>query len=50
MIFYIATQLRGIAGPMQIPELVPGKSSKPQYGLAHNLGLGMREWNMIASD
>lgn len=35
-------QLRGWAGPMQIPDLVPpkDKAAKEEYGLCHNLGLG----------
>ncbi|KAL9937233.1 hypothetical protein V8E36_003647 [Tilletia maclaganii] len=32
MIFYIVTQLRGEAGPMQVPNV--------NYGLTHNIGLG----------
>lgn len=36
-------QLRGWAGPMQVPELVPPtgkKADKEVYGMCHNLGLG----------
>ncbi|KAE8219815.1 hypothetical protein CF319_g6561 [Tilletia indica] len=32
MVFYIVTQLRGEAGPMQVPNV--------NYGLTHNIGLG----------
>lgn len=40
--FYLVTQLRGWAGPMQVPEIVPGDKSKIQdpFALLHNLGLG----------
>ncbi|EJD55272.1 thiolase-like protein [Auricularia subglabra TFB-10046 SS5] len=41
MHFYITTQLRNWAGPMQVPGLVdvPG-NARGKYGLVHNLGLG----------
>ena len=34
MIFYLAMQLRGQAGPMQV------EGAQNRYALAHNLGLG----------
>lgn len=43
MTFYLINQLRGWAGPMQMPEVVPGvmeKQGKTAYALLHNLGLG----------
>ncbi|GAA96269.1 uncharacterized protein L969DRAFT_43785 [Mixia osmundae IAM 14324] len=40
MIFYLTNQLRGWGGDMQVPEVVPGKSGREAYCLAHNLGLG----------
>ena len=42
MIFYLVSQLRGIAGPLQVEDVKPENSKgKPAYCLAHNLGLGM---------
>ncbi|KPV77423.1 uncharacterized protein RHOBADRAFT_51278 [Rhodotorula graminis WP1] len=41
--WFVVQQLRGWAGPMQDPRVVPGvmeKDGKTAYGLAHNLGLG----------
>lgn len=43
MAFYLVNQLRGWAGPMQMPEATyehEQKTGKPSYALAHNLGLG----------
>lgn len=40
MIFYLVNQLRGIAGPMQRPDVVPGARAETSYAMAHNLGLG----------
>lgn len=37
--FYLTTQLRGWAGPMQVPRAAPS-SSEVSYALGHNLGLG----------
>ncbi|KAF8472418.1 thiolase-like protein [Gautieria morchelliformis] len=39
MHFYIANQLRGWAGPMQVPGLFD-KDPRGKYGLVHNIGLG----------
>jgi len=40
--FYLVTQLRGWAGGMQVPEIVPSSEAKIKdpYALLHNLGLG----------
>lgn len=43
MAFYLVNQLRGWAGKMQSPDVVPGVAEakgKTAYALAHNLGLG----------
>jgi len=39
-VFYLVTQLRGWAGPMQVKDIVPGESTQDPHALMHNLGLG----------
>ena len=38
--FYLVTQLRGWAGPMQVKDIAPGESTQDPHALLHNLGLG----------
>jgi len=40
MHFYIATQLRNWAGPMQAPGLFDISDKRGKFGLVHNIGLG----------
>lgn len=40
MAFYLVNQLRGWAGPMQVPNIVPGGKEKDPYALLQNIGLG----------
>ncbi|KAG8907758.1 hypothetical protein FRB99_002257 [Tulasnella sp. 403] len=40
MHFYITTQLRNWAGPMQAPGLFDSNAKRGKYGLVHNIGLG----------
>ncbi|KAI5119796.1 hypothetical protein M0805_006593 [Coniferiporia weirii] len=40
MHFYITTQLRNWAGPMQAPGLFEMSDRRGKYGLVHNIGLG----------
>lgn len=40
MHFYIMTQLRNWAGPMQAPGLFDTPDPRGKYGLVHNVGLG----------